>query len=125
QCMPYCVHHAYNTVALANGTGSAVVREGGKSWFYLTADYAFGHSLVQDTMKVVEKSGGKNLGAVRAPLATTDFSSFLLQAQSSDAQVLGLSNAGGDFINSVKVAKEFGVTQTMNMASLQVFINAI
>jgi len=125
QCTPYTVHYAYNTVALANGTGSAVVREGGKSWFYLTADYAFGHSLEQDTMKVVEKSGGKNLGAVRAPLSTTDFSSFLLQAQSSGAQVLGLANAGGDFINSVTAAKEFGVTQTMNLAGLLVFINDI
>ena len=125
QCTPYTVHYAYNTVALANGTGSAVVREGGKTWFYLTADYAFGHSLEQDTMKVVEKSGGKNLGAVRAPLATTDFSSFLLQAQSSGAQVLGLANAGGDFINSVKAAKEFGVTQTMKLAGLLVFINDV
>ncbi len=125
QCTPYTVHYAYNTVALAHGTGSAVVREGGKTWFYLTADYAFGHSLEQDTMKVVEASGGKNLGAVRAPLATTDFSSFLLQAQSSGAQVLGLANAGGDFINSVKAAKEFGVTQTMKLAGLLVFINDI
>ncbi len=125
QCTPYTVHYAYNTIALANGTGSAVVREGGKTWFYLTADYAFGHSLEQDTMKVVEKSGGKNLGAVRAPLATTDFSSFLLQAQSSGAQVLGLANAGGDFINSVKAAKEFGITQTMKLAGLLVFINDV
>ncbi|GAA0235340.1 ABC transporter substrate-binding protein [Castellaniella daejeonensis] len=125
QCTPYTVHYAYNTVALANGTGSAVVREGGKSWFYLTADYAFGHSLEQDTMKVVEKSGGKNLGAVRAPLATTDFSSFLLQAQSSGAEVLGLANAGGDFINSVKAAKEFGITNTMKLAGLLVFINDV
>ena len=125
QCTPYTVHYAYNTIALANGTGSAVVREGGKSWFYLTADYAFGHSLEQDTMKVVEKSGGKNLGAVRAPLATTDFSSFLLQAQSSGAQVLGLANAGGDFINSVKAAKEFGITNTMKLAGLLVFINDV
>ncbi len=125
QCTPYTVHYAYNTIALANGTGSAVVREGGKTWFYLTADYAFGHSLEQDTMKVVEKSGGKNLGAVRAPLATTDFSSFLLQAQSSGAQVLGLANAGGDFINSVKAAKEFGITNTMKLAGLLVFINDV
>ena len=125
QCTPYTVHYAYNTIALANGTGSAVVREGGKTWFYLTADYAFGHSLEQDTMKVVEKSGGKNLGAVRAPLATTDFSSFLLQAQSSGAQVLGLANAGGDFINSAKAAKEFGITQTMKLAGLLVFINDV
>ncbi len=124
-CTPYTVHYAYNTIALANGTGSAVVREGGKTWYYLTADYAFGHSLEQDTMKVVEKSGGKNLGAVRAPIATTDFSSFLLQAQSSGAEVLGLANAGGDFINSVKAAREFGITNSMKLAGLLVFINDI
>jgi branched-chain amino acid transport system substrate-binding protein len=125
QCTPYTVHYAYNTVALANGTGSAVVREGGKSWFFLTADYAFGHSLEQDTAKVVKKDGGKVLGAVRAPIATSDFSSFLLQAQSSGAQVLGLANAGGDFINSAKAAKEFGITKTMKLAGLLVFINDI
>jgi len=125
QCTPYTVHYAYNTVALANGTGSAVIREGGKSWFFLTADYAFGHSLEQDTANVVKKDGGKVLGAVRAPIATSDFSSFLLQAQSSGAQVLGLANAGGDFINSVKAAKEFGITKTMKLAGLLVFINDI
>ncbi|HET8598106.1 MAG TPA: ABC transporter substrate-binding protein [Castellaniella sp.] len=125
KCTPYTVHYAYNTVALANGTGSAVVREGGKSWFFLTADYAFGHSLEQDTANVVKKDGGKVLGEVRAPIATSDFSSFLLQAQSSGAQVLGLANAGGDFINSVKAAKEFGVTKTMKLAGLLVFINDI
>jgi branched-chain amino acid transport system substrate-binding protein len=125
KCTPYTVHYAYNTVALANGTGSAVVREGGKTWFFLTADYAFGHSLEQDTAKVVKKDGGKVLGAVRAPIATSDFSSFLLQAQSSGAQVLGLANAGGDFINSAKAAKEFGITKTMKLAGLLVFINDI
>jgi branched-chain amino acid transport system substrate-binding protein len=125
QCTPYTVHYAYNTVALAHGTGSAVVLEGGKSWFFLTADYAFGHSLEQDTAKVVKKDGGKVLGAVRAPIATSDFSSFLLQAQSSGAQVLGLANAGGDFINSAKAAKEFGITKTMKLAGLLVFINDI
>ena len=125
KCTPYTVHYAYNTAALANGTGSAVIREGGKSWFFLTADYAFGHSLEQDTAKVVKKDGGKVLGEVRAPLSTTDFSSFLLQAQSSGAQVLGLANAGGDFINSVKAAKEFGITKTMKLAGLLVFINDV
>ncbi|CAM5780237.1 ABC transporter substrate-binding protein [Castellaniella caeni] len=125
KCTPYTVHYAYNTTALARGTGSAVVREGGKSWFFLTADYAFGHSLEQDTAKVVKDAGGKVLGEVRAPLSTTDFSSFLLQAQSSGAQVLGLANAGGDFINSVKAAKEFGITKTMKLAGLLVFINDI
>ncbi|WP_322999282.1 ABC transporter substrate-binding protein [Castellaniella sp.] len=125
KCTPYTVHYAYNTTALANGTGSAVIREGGKSWFFLTADYAFGHSLEQDTAAVVKKDGGKVLGEVRAPLSTTDFSSFLLQAQSSGAQVLGLANAGGDFINSVKAAKEFGITKTMKLAGLLVFINDV
>ncbi|WP_269495371.1 ABC transporter substrate-binding protein [Castellaniella sp. S9] len=125
QCTPYTVHYAYNTIALANGTGSAVVSEGGKTWYFLTADYAFGHSLEQDTSKVVEANGGKVLGAVRAPISTTDFSSFLLQAQSSGAEVLGLANAGGDFINSVKAAKEFGITNSMKLAGLLVFINDV
>lgn len=125
KCTPYTVHYAYNTTALANGTGSAVVSEGGKSWFFLTADYAFGHSLEEDTAKVVLASGGEVVGKVRAPLSTTDFSSFLLQAQSSGAQVLGLANAGGDFINSVKAAKEFGITETMKLAGLLVFINDV
>jgi len=125
QCTPFTVHYAYNTIALANGTGSAVVSEGGKTWYFLTADYAFGHSLEQDTAKVVESNEGKVLGAVRAPISTTDFSSFLLQAQSSGAEVLGLANAGGDFINSVKAAKEFGITNSMKLAGLLVFINDV
>lgn len=125
QCTPYTVHYAYNTVALARGTGSAVIEQGGKSWFFLTADYAFGHSLEQDTAAVVKANGGTVVGEVRAPISTTDFSSFLLQAQSSGAQVLGLANAGGDFINSVKAAKEFGITNTMKLAGLLVFINDV
>ncbi|AUA59597.1 urea ABC transporter, substrate-binding protein [Achromobacter spanius] len=125
QCSPYTVHYAYDTVALARGTGSAVVKDGGKSWFFLTADYAFGHALERDTMKVVKDAGGDIKGQVRAPLGTADFSSFLLQAQASKAQILGLANAGGDFSNSVKAANEFGVTQTMKMAVLLVFINDI
>ncbi len=125
KCTPYTVHYAYNTTALARGTGSAVVREGGKSWFFITADYAFGHSLEQDTAAVVKESGGKVLGQVLAPLSTTDFSSFILQAQSSGAQVLGLANAGGDFVNSMKAAKAFGLTKTMKIAGLLVFINDI
>ncbi|MDH0737456.1 ABC transporter substrate-binding protein [Achromobacter sp. AGC78] len=125
QCSPYTVHYAYDTVALARGTGSAVVKDGGKSWFFLTADYAFGHALERDTMKVVKDAGGDIKGQVRAPLGTADFSSFLLQAQASKAQILGLANAGGDFSNSVKAANEFGVTQTMKMAGLLVFINDI
>ncbi|NYT85505.1 ABC transporter substrate-binding protein [Pollutimonas harenae] len=124
-CTPYTLHYAYDTIALARGTGSAIVEEGGKSWFFLTADYAFGHSLERDTSAVVKKAGGEVLGAVRVPLATSDFSSFLIQAQSSGAQILGLANAGGDFTASVKSAKEFGVTETMKLAGLLVFINDI
>jgi len=125
QCSPYTVHYAYDTVALARGTGSAVVKDGGKSWFFLTADYAFGHALERDTANVVKASGGEVKGQVRAPLGASDFSSFLLQAQSSGAQILGLANAGGDTINSIKAANEFGVTATMKMAGLLVFINDI
>ena len=125
QCTPYTVHYAYDTVALARGTGSAVVKNGGKSWFFLTADYAFGHALERDTTAVIKANGGEIKGSVRAPLSTTDFSSFLLQAQSSGAQILGLANAGGDTVNSIKAANEFGVTSTMKMAGLLVFINDI
>jgi branched-chain amino acid transport system substrate-binding protein len=125
KCTPYTVHYAYDTVALARGTGSAVVKDGGKSWFFLTADYAFGHALERDTANVVKAAGGEVKGQVRAPLGASDFSSFLLQAQASKAQILGLANAGGDTINSIKAANEFGVTQTMKMAGLLVFINDI
>lgn len=125
QCTPYTVHYAYNTEALARGTGQAVVEEGGKTWFFLTADYAFGHSLEQNTAKVVKEAGGKVLGEVRAPLATSDFSSFLLQAQASGAQILGLANAGGDTINSIKTAKEFGITDSMKLAGLLMFVTDI
>ncbi len=125
QCTPYTVHWAYDTVALAKGTGNAVVKQGGKTWFFLTADYAFGHQLQADTTKVVEAAGGKVVGSVRAPLNASDFSSFLLQAQSSKAQILGLANAGGDTINSIKAANEFGITKTMKLAGLLVFINDI
>lgn len=125
QCTPYTVHYAYNTVALARGTGSAVVKAGGKTWFFLTADYAFGHSLEKDTADVVKKDGGKVLGEVKVPLNTSDFSSFILQAQTSKAQILGLANAGTDFSNSVKAADEFGLTKTMKLAGLLVFINDV
>ncbi len=125
QCSPYTVHYAYDTVALARGTGSAVVKDGGKSWFFLTADYAFGHALERDTMAVVKAAGGEVKGQVRAPLGASDFSSFLLQAQASKAQILGMANAGGDTINTVKAANEFGVTQTMKLAGLLVFINDV
>ena len=125
QCSPYTVHYAYDTVALAKGTGGAVVARGGKSWFFLTADYAFGHSLENDTSTVIKAAGGSVLGSVKHPLNATDFSSFLLQAQNSKAQVLGLANAGGDFINSVKAAKEFGINKTMKTAGLLVFLSDI
>ncbi|QIM72031.1 ABC transporter substrate-binding protein [Bordetella trematum] len=125
QCSPYTVHYAYDTVALARGTGSAVVKDGGKTWFFLTADYAFGHALERDTAAVVKAAGGEVKGQVRAPLGASDFSSFMLQAQASKAQILGLANAGGDTINSIKAANEFGVTNTMKMAGLLVFINDI
>ncbi len=125
ECTPYTVHYAYDTVALARGTGSTIVKQGGKNWYFLTADYAFGHSLEKDTSEVVTKSGGKVIGSVRHPFPGTDFSSFLIQASSSGAQVLGLANAGGDFINSVKAANEFGVAKKMKMAGLLVFINDI
>ncbi len=124
-CSPYIVHYAYDTMALAKGTGAAVVKSGGKSWFFLTADYAFGHSLEKDTGDVVKANGGNVVGAVRHPLSASDFSSFLLQAQNSKAQILGLANAGGDTINSIKAANEFGVTKNMKLAGLLMFINDI
>lgn len=124
-CTPYTVHWAYDTVALARGTGGAVVKDGGKTWFFLTADYAFGHALERDTATVVKAAGGEIKGQVRAPLSTGDFSSYMLQAQSSGAKILGLANAGGDTINSIKAANEFGVTATMKLAGLLIFINDI
>ncbi|MBS0450980.1 MAG: ABC transporter substrate-binding protein [Proteobacteria bacterium] len=125
QCSPYTVHYAYDTVALAKGTGGAVVEQGGKSWFFLTADYAFGHALEADTTKVIKAKGGTVVGAVRTPLNASDFSSFLLQAQNSKAQILGLANAGGDTINSIKAAKEFGIDKSMKLAGLLVFLSDI
>jgi branched-chain amino acid transport system substrate-binding protein len=125
QCNPYTVHWAYDTVALAKGTGNAVVKAGGKSWYFLTADYAFGAQLQNDASAVVKAAGGNVVGSVKHPLSASDFSSFLLQAQSSKAQILGLANAGGDTINSIKAANEFGITKTMKLAGLLVFINDI
>ncbi|ART52516.1 ABC transporter permease [Acidovorax carolinensis] len=125
QCSPYTVHYAYDTVALAKGTGGAIVEQGGKSWYFLTADYAFGASLEADTSKVVKENGGTVVGGVRHPLNASDFSSFLLQAQNSKAQILGLANAGGDTINAIKAAKEFGINKTMKMAGLLVFVTDI
>ncbi len=124
-CTPYSIHYAYDTVALANGTGAAVTKAGGKTWYFLTADYAFGQSLQSDTTTVVSKAGGQVLGSVKHPLSASDFSSFLLQAQSSKAQILGLANAGGDTINAIKAANEFGITKSMKLAGLLMFINDI
>jgi branched-chain amino acid transport system substrate-binding protein len=125
ECTAYTIQYVFNTTALANGTASTIAKSGGKTWFYLTADYSFGSQSQAAASKVVEANGGKNLGAVRVPLSTSDFSSFLLQAQSSGAQVLGLANAGDDFINSLKSANEFGLTRTMKPAGLLVFVNNI
>jgi len=125
ECSPYTIHYAYDTVALAKGTGAAVVKQGGKSWFFLTADYAFGASLESDTAKVVKANGGTVIGSVRHPLGASDFSSFVLQAQASKAQILGLANAGGDTVNAIKAANEFGVTKTMKLAGLLMFINDV
>jgi branched-chain amino acid transport system substrate-binding protein len=124
-CTPYSIHYAYDTNALANGTASVIVKNGGKSWFFITADYAFGTQLQEAATRVVNANGGKVLGAVRVPLGTTDFSSFLLQAQASGAQVLGLANAGTDFSNSLKAADEFGITKTMKPAALLAFLSDI
>jgi len=125
-CSPNTIHWTYDTWMLAHGTGSAIVKTGGKTWFFLTADYAFGHALERDTEEVVLKEGGKVLGKVRHPLNTQDFSSFLLQAQSSKAQIIGLANAGGDTINSIKQAAEFGIVgKGQNLAGLLVFITDV
>ena len=125
-CSPTSVHWTYDTVALANGTGGAVVKAGGDTWFFITADYAFGHALERDTTRVVEENGGKVLGSVRPPLNNPDFSSFLLQAQASKAKIIGLANAGGDTINSIKQAAEFGIVEGgQKLAGLLVFISDI
>jgi branched-chain amino acid transport system substrate-binding protein len=125
-CSPNTIHWTYDTVALANGTGGAMTKAGGDTWFFLTADYAFGHALERDTAAVVVKNGGKVLGAVRTPFPGTDFSSFLLQAQASKAKVIGLANAGGDTINSIKQAGEFGITQAgQKLAGLLVFVTDV
>ncbi len=124
-CTPYSIHYAYDTVALAKVAGTALVKAGNKSWYFLTADYAFGYSLEGDAANVVKANGGTVAGAARHPLNASDFSAFLLQAQSSKAQILGLANAGGDFTNAMKAAKEFGITKTMKVAGLLVFINDV
>jgi branched-chain amino acid transport system substrate-binding protein len=124
-CTPNTVHWNFDNFALANGTGRAVVATGGDTWFFLTADYAFGHDLEAQTAAVVKAQNGKVLGAVRAPLNTADFSSFLLQAQSSGAKVIGLANAGGDTINSIKQAAEFGIVGKQKLAGLLIFLTDI
>ena len=119
------IHYLMDTIALGNVVGKAVVKDGGISWFFLTADYAFGHSLEKDTGEVVKAAGGRVNGAVRHPLGTNDFSSFLLQAQTSGAKVVGLANAGGDTVNSIKAAAEFGITKRQNLAALLMLITDV
>jgi branched-chain amino acid transport system substrate-binding protein len=125
-CSPNTIHWTYDTYALAVGTGRAMVQEGGDSWFFITADYAFGHQLEEDTSTVVQEEGGQVLGAVRHPLSTADFSSYLLQAQGSGAKVIGLANAGTDTTNAIKQANEFGITQAgQQLASLLLFLTDV
>ena len=125
QCTPYTVHYAYDTVALSKGAAGAIVEGGAKTWFFLTADYAFGHAMEADASKVVKDKGGTVVNAVRHPLNASDFSSFLLQAQNSKAQVLALANAGGDTINTIKAAKEFGIGKSMKVAPMLVFYSDV
>src|SRR5215213_3417795 len=126
KCNANTIHWTYDTWMLANGTGKAIVKTGGDTWFFLTADYAFGHALERDTAAVVESNGGKVLGKVRHPINTSDFSSFLLQAQTSKAKVIGLANAGGDTINSIKAASEFGIVSGgQKLAGLLVFASDV
>jgi branched-chain amino acid transport system substrate-binding protein len=125
-CTPNTIHWTYDTWALANGTGNAIVKTGGDTWFFLTADYAFGHALERDTAAVVEKNGGKVVGKVRHPFPGQDFSSFLLQAQTSKAKIIGLANAGADTTNAIKQAAEFGIVQGgQNLAALLAFITDV
>jgi len=126
QCSPNTIHWVYDTYMLANSTGQALVKAGGDTWFFLTADYAFGHALERDTTAVVVKSGGKVIGGVKHPLNTADFSSFLLQAQASKAKIVGLANAGGDTTNSIKQAAEFGIVAGgQKLAGLLLFITDV
>ncbi len=126
KCSPNTIHWTYDTWALANGTGGAIVKRGGNTWFFITADYAFGHALERDTSNVVKANGGTVVGGVKHPLNTQDFSSYLLQAQSSKAKIIGLANAGGDTINSIKQAAEFGIVQGgQNLAGLLVFLSDV
>ena len=124
-CNAYMIHCGYDTTSLANGTAKTILDQGGKTWFFITADYAFGTQLQQAATNVVEAGGGKVIGSVRAPLSTSDFSSYLLQAQGSGAQSVGLANAGADFSNSLRAAREFGLTNIMKPAALLAFITDI
>ena len=126
-CTPVTIHYTYDTYALANVTGKAVVQNGGDTWFFLVADYAFGSVLEKDTSDVVKAGGGKVLGSVRHPLSASDFSSYMLKAQGSGAKIIGLANAGGDTINAIKAAKEFGLTASgkQSLAGLLMFINDV
>lgn len=125
-CTPLGIHYVYDTYALANGTGNAILREGGDTWYFVTADYAFGHSLERDTANAVTEGGGKVLGAVRHPLSSADFSSYLLQAQASGAKVVGFANAGADFSTSLKQAAEFGIVEAgQQIAGMLVFLTDI
>jgi len=126
KCTPNTIHWTYDTWALANGTGQAIVKTGGDTWFFLTANYAFGLALERDTAAVVTKNGGKVLGQIRHPFPATDFSSFLLQAQASKAKIIGLANAGADTVNSIKQAAEFGIVKGgQNLAGLLVFLTDV
>ncbi|TFY99853.1 ABC transporter substrate-binding protein [Ramlibacter rhizophilus] len=125
QCSPYTVHYAYDAYSLANGTGRAVVENGGDSWFFLTVDFAFGHGLEQQVSEVVKKANGKVLGAARHPLGTSDFASYMLQAQSSKAKIVGLASTGQDTINAIKAAHEFGLTKNQKLAALLLWINDV
>jgi branched-chain amino acid transport system substrate-binding protein len=126
QCSPNTIHWTYDTYALAKGTGAAMVQRGGTTWFFITADYAFGHSLESNTAAVVKAAGGQVVGGVKTPFPASDFSSFLLQAQSSGAKVIGLANAGGDTINAIKQASEFGITQGgQSLAGLLIFLSDV
>ena len=125
-CSPYSVHYTYDTWSLANTTARATVEQGGKSWYFLTADYGFGYTLQASATEVVKANGGTVLGAARHPLGSSDFASYLLQAQASRAQVIGLANAGGDTVNAIKAASEFGLTRGgQKMAGLLLYINDI
>jgi branched-chain amino acid transport system substrate-binding protein len=124
-CSPVSVHYAWDTYALSAVTGRGVVKGGGASWFFITADYAFGHSLEKDASDIIKSDGGRIVGSIKHPLNTLDFSSYMLQAQASNAKVVGLANAGGDTINAIKAANEFGLTKNQKLAGLLVFINDV